>query len=491
MESPPKRVTRARAAAKGKAPAPVKVATAAAKAKATRTMPPPPAPVFTPAAPITRRRTRGMTEEIEEESTQGHHESTEQDEPEPEKKTARTTRGRVTRGKAAQTPVEEAIQEMKMEEAPRPATRTRRTTAKRAVEETPVEIAAAVPLPEEEPAPKPAPSRITRRVVRKVEVAPEEPAPAPAVAPPRRTIRSRAATTTKPAATAKKSADFAEAEEQDKENVVGPATAKAKRVVSAPAAPKEKEPEPTATGLRAKPVRKPAAKTATKPAVKDAAPAPRTTRGRTTSATSKPIPIEELIKSPLRPKKVSQLPQPTPKQPSPKEKDDSDDELATMEKTPMCPLEKTPFKAPASVIATAKKLDFTTSVIANPATTSHNSHLGESIMASPARRIPQSPWKGAIKDSAKKAGPEVGQSLLQSPKKLGSSFMTSPFKSQMAPPSSSHKPAAEKKTLMQSPARRPPSPVKISRNGSPTRAGPSRNLFGAKIGRASCRERVF
>lgn len=503
MDSPPKRVTRARAAAKTsttKAPASstgaVKVATASARAKATRSMPAPalPSPAA-PAAPITRRRTRGMTEEVEDEHTQ---DTTQAEEKEPEKKTARTTRGRATRGKGAEKP---SIQEATMEEAPLPAkpvTRTRRAAGKKA-EETPVEVAAAVPLPEEkaetkaaapsmttrraheEPVAKPAPSRITRRV-RTAEV-PEESAPAAEL--PKRTVRSRATTVTKPAVTTRRTAHFEAKPEQDKENTVATApAAKAKRVASAPLPAKKAEPEPAATGLRAKPVRKPAtARTAAaKPASKATAnapapaPAPRTTRGRAMSIPSKPIQIEELIKSPLSPKKVSQIPQPTPKAATPKE--DSDDELATMEKTPMRPLEKTPFKAPPSIIATAKKLDFTTSIVANPATTNANPAMTASIMASPARRIPQSPWKGAIKDSPKKAGAELGQSLLQSPKKLGASFQNSPFKTQMAPPSSVQRTADQKKTLMQSPARRPPSPVKVSRDGSPTRAGPARQLFG-------------
>lgn len=387
-----------------------------------------------------------------------------------------------------------------MEEPPlltKPVTRTRRAAGKK-TEETPVEVAAAVPLPEEKPGPraaapsritrraheepaaKPAPSRITRRV-RKDEPAPEEPAPAPAAEPPKKTVRSRATTATKPTITTRRTAHFEDETEGDEQNAVKAEPAKAKRVASAPLPTKKTEPEPAATGLRAKPVRKSAtARTAAaKPATKTAAPsapAPRTTRGRATSIPSKPITNEELIKSPLSPKKVSQIPQPTPKAATPKE--DSDDELATMEKTPMPPIEKSPFKAPPSVIATAKKLDFTTSIVANPATASENPQMAPSIMASPARRIPQSPWKGAIKDCPRKAGAELGQSLLQSPKKLGASFQNSPFKSNMAPPSSVQRTADQKKTLMQSPARRPPSPVKVSRDGSPTRAGPARQLFG-------------
>ena len=390
-------------------------------------MPPPPS--APPAAPITRRRTRGMTEETEDEHPQ---DNTNQEEPEPEKKTARTTRGRATRGRAAEKPAEETIEEATMEEAPlatKPAIRTRRAAGKK-VEETPVEVAAAVPLPEEkpepkaaapsritrraheEPAAKPAPSRITRRV-RKDDVALEEATPAAEL--PKRTVRSRATTVAKPAVTTRRTAHFEEETEQDKENTAAPAptaNAKAKRVASAPLLAKKSEPEPAATGLRAKPVRKPAtARTAAaKPATKAAAPAPapapapRSTRGRATSIPSKPIQTEELIKSPLSPKKVSQIPQPTPKTATPKE--DSDDELATMEKTPMRSLEKAPFKAPPSVIATAKKLNLTTSIVANPVSTTQSPKLGESIMASPARRIPQSPWKGAIKDSPKKAGAE-------------------------------------------------------------------------------------
>ncbi len=493
MESPPKRVTRARAAAKDKAPATgsIKVATASARAKTTKTMAPP--SDLAALAPVTRRRTRAATEESEGQQPQEDTQQT--DEPEPEKKTQRTTRGRAVRGKAAQAPVEELVMETVKEYAPvtrtsrraaassnegatEPATRTRRAAAKKTVDETtadePAEESTSISesahttrsrrtaaSSEPEPAPAPAATRARGRV-RKVEVAAEE--PAPAAEPPKRVGRGRSTTTTAAdkADVTKKSVKF-DGAEPDKENIVH-AAPKARRAISA-----TKEPEP-ATGLRAKPVRRGAVKpAASAPAKAPSGHATVKTLVEEPSVTAKSL---EIAKSPLLPKKIAKVAT-APAAP----KDESDDELAMTEKTPMRPLE-TPLKSPENMMSTAKKLDFTTSVMANRAGLGGNANLGTSIMGSPARRIPQSPWKGAIKESAKKAGPVLGESLLKTPKKLGDSFANSPFKNSMAPPTA-NKQSALKQSLMQSPARRPPSPVKISRNGSPTRTGPPVKSLGS------------
>ncbi|OBT43286.1 hypothetical protein VE00_06927 [Pseudogymnoascus sp. WSF 3629] len=386
--SPPKRVTRARAAAK-KAPVDngIKVATAAAKAKATRTMP----------AAMTKRKTRA--DDAADEDDNNEDELTA---PEPEK--PRATRGRPKKAAMVQAEPEPEVEN----EAVVVVTKTR-GRPKKVVEEKEVEAAPAVDAPR------------TRARGRKVGVADEQ-AP-PVSEAPKRIVRGRQATVTKPTAAPKKSVKFQDTAELDKENAI-PTT-------------KGKAPVATVTGLRAKPLRKPAA-------------APRVTRGRA-RATSESDQAKP--KSPLSPKKVTQV--------AVAKDVSSDDELATMEKTPMKPLMKSPMKPPTNILSSAKRLDFTTSIVANRAVTAPQD-LTSSMMASPARRIPQSPWRGTLGESPKRTG--LGEAV------------RSPFKSSMPPPSST-KPSF-KASLLQSPAKRPPSPTKISAGGSPTPTV-SGNLFNA------------
>lgn len=402
--SPPKRVTRARAAAKSKTVVDtgIKVATAAAKAKATRTMPP----------TLTKRKTRA--DEIANEENNETAEEIVAAEPEK----PRVTRGRPR--KAAIVQPEPEMEEATEKIVVQPKTKGR---PKRVVDET----RSIAPTPALE-VPR------TRGRARKVEVAQEQ---TPLVSePPKRIVRGRQATVTKPTAPPKKSVKFEDAQELDKENVI-PTTSKGKA--------KETE---VASGMRAKPVRKPAAAT-------------RVTRGRAKTTTTEPEPPK--AKSPLSPKKATQVA--TAKDAG------SDDELATMEKTPMKPLVNSPFKAPGSVLNAAKKLDFITSITVNRASTT-TQDLGSSIMASPARRIPQSPWRGALNESPKRIV-------------LADSVMQSPFKASMPPPAST---STFKASLLQSPARRPPSPTKVSAAGSPTkvsaagsptRSTSSSRMFGA------------
>ncbi|OBT63087.1 hypothetical protein VE03_07414 [Pseudogymnoascus sp. 23342-1-I1] len=386
--SPPKRVTRARAAAK-KAPVDngIKVATAAAKAKATRTMPP----------AMTKRKTRADDAANDDDNNEDELTA-----PEPEK--PRTTRGRPR--KAAMVQAEPEVEKETMVVAPKTRGRPKKVVEEKEV----VEAAPAVEAPR---------TRATRG--RKVAVADEQ-AP-PVSEAPKRIVRGRQTTITKPTAAPKKSVKFQDTAELDKENAIPTGNGKA--------------PVATVTGLRAKPVRKPAA-------------APRVTRGRARATSefdqAKP-------KSPLSPKKVTQV--------AVAKDVSSDDELATMVKTPMKPLMKSPLKPPTNTLSPAKRLDFTTSIVANRAVTAPQD-LTSSMMASPARRIPQSSWKGTLGESPKRTG-------------LGDA-VRSPFKSSMPPPSST-KPSF-KASLLQSPAKRPPSPTKISAGGSPTRTV-SGNLFNA------------
>lgn len=386
--SPPKRVTRARAAAK-KAPVDngIKVATAAAKAKATRTMP----------ATMTKRKTRA-DDAANDDDDNNEDELTA---PEPEK--PRATRGRPR--KAAMVQAEPEVEKEAVVVAPKTRGRPKKVVEEKEV----VEAAPTVEVPR------------TRARGRKVAVADEQ-AP-PVSEAPKRIVRGRLATVTKPTAAPKKSVKFQDTAELDKENAIPTGKGKA--------------PVASVTGLRAKPVRKPAA-------------APRVTRGRA-RATSESDQTKP--KSPLSPKKVTQV--------AVAKDVSSDDELATMEKTPMKPLMKSPMKPPTNTLSPAKRLDFTTSIVANRVVTAPQD-LTSSMMASPARRIPQSPWRGTLGESPKRTG--LGEPV------------RSPFKSSMPPPSST-KPSF-KASLLQSPAKRPPSPTKISAGGSPTRTV-SGNLFNA------------
>ena len=384
-QSPPKRVTRARAAAKTNDAGVkiTKIATAASKTKVTR------------AASTTKRKTRADETQEEEE----HHQPEHIIEPEP----AKSTRGRAKRA-AVPAPAEME------EEAPAPApTRATRGRPKKAPTETPA----------------PEPPKTTRGRAKKVEVPKEEDAIV-VEEPPKRATRTRAATITK-ATAPKKTVKF---EEPDKENIAPPAAnSKGKAKVSE-----------TGTGLKAKPVRKPATV------------ATRATRGRAKAVVEE----KEEKSSPLSPKKATQV--------GATKENASDDELATTEKTPMKPLSRSPVKPPGSIFGTAKKLDFSTSITVNKASTTQD--LGASVMASPARRPPQSPFKETLKASPERVN-------------LGDSMLRSPFKPSLPAPQSTTASSSFKASLLQSPARRPQSPTKVSDNGSPSRSNNTKSLFSA------------
>ena len=191
---------------------------------------------------------------------------------------------------------------------------------------------------------------------------------------------------------------------------------KENRVPGAVAKPKEKTVE-TATGMRAKPVRKPAA-------------GGRTTRASARSAST--TTEEKNQKSPLSPKKDGHN--------IPLSRDaDSDDELATLEKTPLKPLLKSPIKPPPRKVdpepAPASNETGQTADESSEPTTS-------SILTSPVRRIPPSPWKDSMKSPAKRV--DGIPSLILSAAKQDSQSVPSPSKA----------------TILQSPAKRPPMPIK-------------------------------
>ena len=289
------------------------------------------------------------------------------------------------------------------EEAPAPAKTTRGRPKKTVVD-----------------APAPEPTRTTRGRAKKGEI-PQEEAIVVVEEAPKKAPRTRAATVSK-ATAPKKSVKF---EEPDKENIVPPpANTKGKAKVTE-----------VGTGLRAKPVRKAATTT-------------RATRGR-----AKTLAEDDVQKSsPLSPKKATQV----------AKGDHSDDELATNEKTPMKPLTKSPIKPPGSILGAAKKLDFSNSITVNRAITQD---LNGSVMASPARRPPQSPFKDSFKASPQRSN-------------LGAARLGSPFKLPHPDASSGASVSHFKASLLQSPARRPQFPTKVTENGSPSRSGNGISIFG-------------
>ena len=260
------------------------------------------------------------------------------------------------------------------------------------------------------------------------------------------TATSKLSTTTAPKSTAaatKKRVKFQE-EEPDKENIP-----------IEKAAPKKSAMKPT--GMKAKPVRKPAA-------------ARGSTRGRKAiqedaQTTESPNKRDSM---PLSPKKVGQVAKSDPI--------NSEDELSG-EKTPIRALSRSPAKrqmSPIKDIGSVSKLNFNQQTApSSPAKT-----MSSSILASPARRPPPSPFKDALKSSPKKVdhGDSIAQpvllfsrtpmktSLLQESPKRGN--QESAFKPTLA---SSQSPF--KASLLQSPARRPTaSPKKASIFASPQKA---------------------
>ncbi|PMD33562.1 hypothetical protein L207DRAFT_638993 [Hyaloscypha variabilis F] len=397
-QSPPKRVTRARAAAKttDTGVKTTKIATAASKAKVTRS------------ASTTKRKTRA--DDVHEDEEQPDPEPIIEPEPKP------------TRGRAKKVVQPEPEPEMEEEAPAPPPVKATRGRPKKVVVETPAPEptrstrgrAKKVDHPEEEPVvveepPKRAPRAKKVDLPEEELVVVEEPA--------KRAPRARAA----PKAAPKKTVTF---EEPDKENIV-PQEINAKG-----------KPE---TGLRAKPVRKPAATTT------------RATRGRAKTLTEE----KPERQSPLSPKKATQI--------ATAKESVSEDELASNEKTPMKPLSKSPVKPPGSIFGTAKKLDFSTSITVNRMTTQD---LSGSVMGSPARRPPQSPFKESMNGSPQRVP-------------LGGSMLQSPFKPSFPAPKTIPANSPFKASLLGSPARRPQSPTKVAETGSPSRSMNNASLFNA------------
>ncbi|KAI0109113.1 hypothetical protein GGR51DRAFT_106993 [Nemania sp. FL0031] len=240
----------------------------------------------------------------------------------------------------------------------------------------------------------------------------------------------------KPSGMLKKTVTF---EEPEKENVSHRVATQAKTETAGT----------SATGMRARPVRKPAAS------------------GRTTRASARAATTEMTEKKPLSPKKDGQN-LPLSRDPG------SDDELATYEKTPLKPLMKSPVK-PASGIKKLelppleKEKDENSPPSLEPAT-----HA--SVLSSPARRPPPSPFKDTMKSPAKRV--DAIPSLILSSTSTEAQTAQSPSKSTMlqSPAKRPHMPlpafplsqdqvgaarSPTKLSLLHTPAKRPSSPKKL------------------------------
>ncbi|KAH8197302.1 hypothetical protein TruAng_008546 [Truncatella angustata] len=479
VSSPPKRMTRARAAAK----ATTTPSTAASGARATKSTAaasakPKPKPNPTSAAAaakptVTRtaasmkRKTRADEDEQHEESHQVAPEASTTD---TMNKPART-RGRPRKVVGTETepqpkpdaksePEEPAPAVSTEEVAPAPAARATRGRAKKATQDP--------PKPETEPV------KATRTRTKKSTADQDTTAAEPE--PPKKTTRGRATSGTassnaksagsicteattnptpglrsnivRPASRlggpTKKSVTF---QEPEKENMLPPPHTKAKS---------KTDTEPV-SGMKAKPVRKTA--TATR--------ATRATAKTTTSAADK-----KEKPTPLSPKKDGHN-RPLSRA------SNSDDELAAYDKPPPKPLMKGPVKPHSN-----RKFDFAAPLSASGADTHDHAMddddelAGTSVITSPAKRLPSTPFKDALKSPAKRA--EGAPTLLFSsnkddaelhPSPLKTSVLQSPAKRPQAPILAFQAQPAEptnqsrspmKMSLFQSPAKRPTSPIKFS-----------------------------
>ena len=401
-QSPPKRMTRARAAKADSSLKSTKIVTPAAKAKTTR-----------PVATASKRKTR--SDDVDDDNND------ELGQVEPAKRSTRT-RGRPKKTVDSEQPGAET----ETEAEPHPAPARTRGRPKKAVEEPP----------------KKEPTRATRATrARRAQAQAQEESPAE---PDKKPSRARATSTlAKPAPRTgvKKTVKF---EEPEKENIMPAAPPKGK------AATKPSEP---AVGLRAKPVRRPAA-------------APGKPLRTTKPATQKETQSEEKQEKPipLSPKKVTQMA-------LNHRETESEDELAADEKTPVRPRVRGPIRPPKA-LGRPEEFQPPTRPDDDGATT----QTGPVIMlGSPCRRPPASPWKDSLKSPAKKLdsfpnlcqpnlGPDsqntqsMKASLLQTPAKRPQS----PIKGlNLQPTSTKQQPAASlfRNSLM-SPAKRPFSPIK-------------------------------
>lgn len=369
-QSPPKRMTRARAAAKGTEPAakPTRVITAAARARAMRGT----------ASTSAKRKARDDVDDSDNE------------EPEPAPVVKAPVAAAVVKPKAPRgrpKKIQDLVPQPEPEAQPAAVAAKPRGRPKKVVAEPPVEE----------------PVKTTTRATRakKVDVEAAESAEAPKKTTTRGRPPSTLATrTTTAKSTVKKSVTF---DEPEKENMAPAGAAMAR----APA-----KPATATTGLKAKPVRRPAAASA--PA------ATRATRAvKTAAAGEKP--------TPLSPKKVNQLTSTHA---------DSDDELAPSDRLATKPLRKNPIRPPVAGKKAAHDVQISSTTEENASDPSEA--LPRVILGSPAKKLPQSPFKNCIKSPAKRVEGVLPPSITHTTEAGETSQ------------------SAFRATLLQSPAKRPP-----------------------------------
>jgi len=342
------------------------------------------------------------------------HDELDSEQPQPLIMKATTT---TVRGRGRPKKMETAVSEP-TEEAPPPRARGR---------------------PPKKAAPEPvvdAPARATRTTRAKKADADEGEART-ATEPAKKVTRARAATVTKSAA--KKTVTF---EEPEKENIVPAAASKGKAVAKA---------TDSAAGMRAKPVRRAVATTAR---------ATRTTRAGAVDPEAK-APL------PLSPKKVTQIRLPRDVE--------SDDELGAVDKFPPKPLSRNQIKPP--VLGGASKPSDSGSESITQPTVLGVPALPVTILASPARRPPPSPYKDAMRSPARRVDGAVfspSKDAQTAPANLKASLLQSPAKRPPRPAVGLDTGAGREDTLrsplkmslLQSPAKRPFSPMKIAQRST-------------------------
>ncbi|KAI0881512.1 uncharacterized protein GGS22DRAFT_59103 [Annulohypoxylon maeteangense] len=503
--SPPKRMTRARAAAKDAAKDAVKAnanagkataATTSTKAKAastsnsTSSSTSTPAPSTTSATstksttttrPVTTTTTRTATKrKARDDDTEDEDNNLQVQQQNAMNKPART-RGRPKKITETQSEPESAPKpEPSVEGTSTASTKASRSRAKRPA------TAATTTASKPDPPKTTRASTRTRKTTTTTTTDDEsdgEPAAKPATTKPvRKTTRTRATASTKASAgtitnavsteptpglksavsrpasriggVTKKTVTF---QEPEKENMLPPAPPKTRSKTTEPA-----------TGMRAKPVRKPAAST-------------RATRASARTATAS----EKREKSPLSPKKDAEN--------LPLSRDaDSDDELATLEKTPLKPLMKSPVKPPSM----AKKHELQPPKDEEDDLKDAQEPTTTSVFGSPARRPPSSPFKDTMKSPARKVeaipsllfSTNTDQQATQAPSKP--SILQSPAKRPQLPIKSLQPPSHEstginhspiKISLLQSPAKRPMSPFKLQGHPVPMFDNSPDKLFAPKM----------
>ncbi|KAI1375381.1 hypothetical protein F4677DRAFT_422671 [Hypoxylon crocopeplum] len=467
--SPPKRMTRARAAAKDAAK---EAAVAVATTTITKTKSAKAASTSTTRPATTTRTTKRKTRSDENEDEDNVQTDIEQHDT-----MNKPARGRGRPKKVVESaPEPEHEPEASVDNAPPTATAARATRG-RAKKTTTTTTPAG---------PKQEPAKTTRTSTRTRKTTTTDSSNAETSAEPvKKTTRSRATSNTKAATgvitttvsteptpglksavsrpasriggPAKKTVTF---QEPEKENKLPAAATKGKGKITE-----------SATGMRAKPVRKPIA------------------TGRTTRAAARSTTSEKKDKSPLSPKKDAQ-------NLSLSRDADSDDELATLEKTPLKPLMKSPVKPPTSARKTEPQPPTKDGKDGDEIAHETSEPAGASVIGSPARRPPSSPWKDTMKSPAKKV--DAIPSLILSSKNdqhtaaqspIKTSILQSPAKRPQLPIKSLQPPSQEsgdgarspiKMSFLQSPAKRPASPFKLQGLAAQPAGDISTKLFASK-----------